>query len=957
MRNCILCLFLLISFAAFCQEQPHYTSADKRLEAFQIRNHLLDESILQHVDVDNIGPTVFGGRITDLDVNPDDPTRFFVAYATGGLWYTENNGTTFTPVFDYEAVMTIGDLAVDWKNGHIWIGTGENNSSRSSYAGVGLYVSRNMGKSWQHMGLPESHHIGRILIHPKQPNTILVASMGHLYSSNKERGIYRSTDGGQTWEHVLFVNDKTGGIDLVFDPVNSNIVYASMWERERRAWNFKGSGSGSGIYKSTNAGRTWSLISGEGSGFPMGDGVGRIGLDVTRDKGKTVVYAFLDNLNRRPEEEKELSDDLTKESFKSMTNDELLNLNDEKLTQFLRSNRFPTKYTASSIKEMIRKNTIQPVQIAEYLEDANTVMFDTPVVGAEIYRSNDGGKSWFKTHKNYLDGINFSYGYYFGEIRASAQNSDKIYVMGVPIVISEDGGKTFTSINGENVHVDHHALWVNPNKAGHLINGNDGGLNISYDDGKNWIQCNTIPVGQFYYINVDLQTPYNVYGGLQDNGTWKGPHNYSYNVRWQNSGKYPYESLGGGDGMQVQIDSRDQTLYGGSQFGNYFRMDGTTGQRKFITPRHELGDRPYRWNWQSPILLSKHNQDILYMGANKLLRSMNKGDDFTSISPDLTTGGKVGDVPYGTLTTIDESPFTFGLLYTGSDDGLVHRSMDGGFTWENITTGLPDKMWVGRIVSSVHAEGRVYIALNGYRWDDFTPYVYMSDDYGDSWKSISDPLPHEAVNVIKEDPENEDILYIGTDHAVYISTDRGSSYMTLGNLPYSPVHDVVIHPKEGHLIIGTHGRSMYKTDIKPLRELLKTGLSENPLYVFNIPKQRWTSFWGRQFGVFRGGSDPNVSIHIYSEQGGEASMKVFIGEDLQLNSIGLELKKGIASYVYDLTIDEEKVEEYEKLLNENNKTEIKVTSADNGSYYLQKGKYTIVITKGDLISKQELVVE
>lgn len=336
---------------------------------------------------------------------------------------------------------------------------------------------------------------------------------------------------------------------------------------------------------------------------------------------------------------------------------------------------------------------------------------------------------------------------------------------------------------------------------------------------------------------------------------------------------------------------------------------------------------------------------------------MNKGDDFTSISPDLTNGGKVGDVPYGTLTTIDESSFTFGVLYTGSDDGLVHRSMDGGFTWDNITAGLPDKMWVSRIVASTHAEGRVYIALNGYRWDDFTPYVYMSDDFGDTWKSISDPLPYEAVNVIKEDPENEDILYIGSDHAVYISTDRGSSYMTLGNLPYTPVHDVVIHPKEGHLIIGTHGRSMYKTDIKPLREILNKGLSENPLYVFKIPKQRWSSFWGRQFGVFRGSSDPEVTIHIYSEHGGEAVMKVFIGEDLQLNSSVLQLKKGIASYPYNLTIDEEKVEEYEKLLNENSKTEIKVTKADNGSYYLQKGTYTIEISQEDLTSKQEIIVE
>ena len=670
----------------------------------------------------------------------------------------------------------------------------------------------------------------------------------------------------------------------------------------------------------------------------MGEGVGRIGLDAAVHRGKTVLYAFLDNQFRRPIEKKEDSDDLTKDSFKSMSIDQFLALNNEELNRFLRSNRFPPKYTAESVKQMAKEDKITHIHIAEYLEDANTVMFDSPVIGAEIYRSEDGGRIWRKTHEDHLDAINFSYGYYFGEIRVSPGNPNKIYVLGVPIVRSDDGGKTFNSINGENVHVDHHALWVNPNRDGHLINGNDGGLNISYDDGANWIQCNTVPVGQFYYINADMQTPYNVYGGLQDNGTWKGPHTYAYNVRWQGTGRYPYEALGGGDGMQVQIDSRDQTIYAGSQFGNYFRIEGSSGQRKSITPRHELGERPYRWNWQTPILLSSHNQDILYMGANKLLRSMNKGDDFTVISPDLTTGGKPGDVPYGTLTTIAESPFQFGLLYTGSDDGLIHRSRDGGHSWELISQGLPQQMWVSRIVASAHHMGRVYVSLNGYRWDDFTPYVYVSDDFGETWLDIGSSLPIEAINVVKEDPVNENILYVGTDHAVYISIDGGYNFMTLGSMPYVPVHDLVVHPREGHLIVGTHGRSIYRADIKPLREIVKKGIDQNPLFVFSLDKQRWNAFWGRQFGGFSIGFQPSAKVDVYAKDEGEAEMSVFFDTDLQLFKTTLPLKQGIASYSYALTVDEKVIDDYQNKLSEKSKIPVKIQKSENGEYYLQKGK-------------------
>ena len=359
---------------------------------------------------------------------------------------------------------------------------------------------------------------------------------------------------------------------------------------------------------------------------------------------------------------------------------------------------------------MIRKGKIKPIDVAHYLEDANSMLFDTPVIGAEVYKTVDGGKTWSKTHTDYLDDIYYSYGYYFGQIQIDKNNQNHIYISGVPILKSKDGGKSFTSIQKSNVHADHHALWINPSLKGHLINGNDGGLNISYDDGENWIKCNQPAVGQFYTVNIDNAKPYNVYGGLQDNGVWMGTSSYSASDSWHQSGQYPYKSIMGGDGMHVQIDNRNnQLVYTGFQFGNYYRIDLKKDKQKYIQPKHELGDSPLRFNWQTPILLSSFNQDILYFGSNKLHRSMNKGDDFETISNDLTQGGKKGNVAYGTLTSISESPFQFGLIYVGSDDGLVHVTKSGGENWTKISDSFPKDLWVSRVIASQHQKERVYV--------------------------------------------------------------------------------------------------------------------------------------------------------------------------------------------------------------------------------------------------------
>ena len=801
MRNYLLfCLFLILQ-TSVAQHVP--TSTEHVLQNLKKKSDMAESSLVKNLALENIGPSVMSGRVADLEVNPNDPSEFYVGYAAGGLWHTQNNGTTFVPIMDNAETQNIGDIAIDWKNGTIWVGTGENISSRSSYAGIGMLKSTDNGKTWQNVGLQDAHHFGRIVINPDNPEEAVVGVTGHLYSKNKERGIYKTTNGGKTWNQTLFIDDVTGIIDLAHAPNNFNIMYAAAWHKDRKAWDFTGNGATSGIYKSTDAGNSWTLISTSDSGFPTGDGVGRIGFAVFND---TTVYAVHDSQYRRkkdPTKDKKIQDGLTKDQFKDMSTEAFLQLKDEQLDTFLKSNRFPKKYDAGTLKQMVKTNKIKPSDLASYLENPNAQLFDTPVVGAELYRSDDAGKTWTKTHEGYIDDLYYSYGYVFAQVRVDPSNVDKLYLLGVPIIKSDDGGKTFTSIQAENVHVDHHSLWVNPKRPGHLINGNDGGLNITYDDGENWTKSNSESLGTFFAINVDHQEPYNVYGGLQDNGVWMGAHNAEENPRWHQTGQYPWKTIMGGDGMQIEIDKRNPNIvYTGYQFGNYFRIDLETSKRKYIQPQHDLGEPPYRFNWESPILLSQHNQDILYLGGNKLFRSLNQGDDWDSISEDLTQGGKKGNVPYGTLTTISESPFKFGLLYVGSDDGLVHISKNGGDVWENVSNSFPKDLWVSTVAASQHKQERVYATLSGYRWDDFTPYIYVSEDYGQTWKEISNNIPASPVNDLVEDPENENLLFAATDNGLYASFDRGDNWELFQNgMPNVAVHDLgQSNQKPKHLV-------------------------------------------------------------------------------------------------------------------------------------------------------------
>jgi photosystem II stability/assembly factor-like uncharacterized protein len=931
MKNHLFAFLALFAFVAMAQQPAS----------------LAESSTVKELPFKNIGPSIMSGRVVGFAVNPNNSTEFYVGYASGGVWYTRNNGTSFTPVMDNSPTLNVGCLAVDWKSGTLWVGTGEVNASRSSYSGIGLLKSGDNGKTWQNMGLKDSQHISSILINPSNANEVIVGVVGPLYSINDSAGIYKTTDGGKTWAKTLnTLPEQTGIIEISANPKNYNTIYAAAWEKDRKAWNFNGSGTGSGIYKSTDAGNTWQKIA-ENSGLPYGEGMGRMGIAVVDDD---TAYIIVDNQNHREKEKKkEESDILVKDDFKNMDTATFLALDDKKLNKFLKMNGFQEKYRAENVKQLVRVGTVKPEDLAKYLEDANSQLFDTPVIGAEVYKTTNGGKSWKKAHKGFLDDLYYSYGYYFGKIHVDPNNADKIYVYGVPILKSADGGKTFTSINADNVHVDHHALWIDPKMPGHLIDGNDGGVNITYDDGKTWIKNNAPAVGQFYSVNIDHEKNYNVYGGLQDNGVWVGPHDYTPSPGWQQSGKYPYESIFGGDGMQVQIDNRDSNIvYTGFQFGNYYRLNRDGGKPVYIQPKHELGDSPYRFNWQTPILLSPHNQDILYLGGNKLMRSMDQGDNWTAISPDLTQGVKEGNVAYGTITTISESSFQFGLLYTGSDDGLVYISKDAGGSWTKISDNLPAGYWISRVVASSHKKERVYVTLNGYRNDDFTSLAYVSENYGNTWKKISGNLPDSPINVIKEDPVNENLLYLGTDNSAYVSFDRGKNWQKfVKDLPPVAVHDLVIQPEAKDLVLGTHGRSLYVADVSLLQKLTQD--NKDDVVLATVEAANFSPRWGKKFSSWGDVFEPKTTIRFYSPQDGKATVAITSEDEKELQEFTVDAVKGVNVVDYDFSLSKKGAKALETSDN-------KIKESENGKQYLPKGKYKVVVSVDDKTASTDLEV-
>ena len=958
---------------------PPYTQAADRQAGIQKRAMLDKNSLVTNLTFKNIGPSIMSGRVADIEVNPADPTHFYVAYASGGLWYTENNGMSFTPIFDHEDVLTIGDIAVDWNNHVIWVGTGEVNSSRSSYAGIGIYKSMDNGAHWEYCGLPESHHIGRIVLHPSNPDIAYVAVLGHLFTANPERGVYKTTDGGKTWKQTLFVDENTGAVDLMMDPNVPDFLYATTWHRERRAWNFVEAGTGSGIYKSVDAGETWQLLSTPSSGFPTGDKVGRIGICVS-PQHNNIVYAVVDNQSPKPEEIKE--PDPTKLNMDTLfiiTKEKFALLDNAMITDFLKDNKFPEKYTAAGLKEKVASGEYLPTVLTDYLNDGGYV-FNLPIKGCEVYRSDDGGTTWYKTHDGYLDGAFFTYGYYFATIKVSPKNDNKILVSAFNALLSEDGGKTFKAIDGSNVHPDHHAAWFDKNNDSHIIVGNDGGVNITYDNGANWYLANNPPVGQFYSVTVDDAAPYNVYGGLQDNGVWTGPSNYVPDNGWTASGKTPYQAVYGGDGMQVQVDTRDNcTVYTGYQYGFYARVNKNTGEEELsIRPASKFGEAPLRYNWQTPILLSRYNQDILYYGSDRFHRSMNKGAQMETLSGDLSKGKKEGDVPFGTITTISESPKRFGLLYCGTDDGNLWMSRDGGYTWNAINifikkemppvksktpppavNTIPEGLWVSRVTASAFSEGTVYASLNGYRTDDFTPYLFVSTDYGTTWSQIGTDLPDEPVNVVKEDVKNANILYVGTDNGLYISVNGGKNFMSFnGGLPRVAVHDIAIQPRANDIVVATHGRSLYKANLDEVQTL--DAVASADIHLYAPDTAYYDENAGKRFSAFTEPYEGTVTLAYYAKSAGVTNIAISTDNGTVIRDMTDTTEAGLNYVTYNLTFDEAYKFAYQKYLDDQPVDSFRKVSdlqpADNGHYYLLPGTYTVKFTTESLNADQITLV-
>lgn len=949
-------LALASNISAQQRPRPVGPASVEALRAAWQRHQELDRTtLLKGLEWRNVGPVVQGGRLVDIETVPGEPYTFYVAYASGGLWKTTNNGVSFEQLFDDQPTIIMGDVVIDPSDPRrLFVGTGENNSSRSSYGGMGVFRSEDGGETWSLVGLEGADRIGRILIDPRNPDRVFAAVVGKLYTPGGQRGIYRSTDGGDTWERVLEgPNEHTGFIDLAFQPGEPDVLYAASWERVRRAWNFVEGGEGSGLWKSADGGDSWTRLNGV---FPGGGHVGRIGLAVT-PADPSVVYASLDNQEVLPEEEWDLGDGaVTAKRLRDMTKEEFLAQDPEEIEDFLRGNDLDPRLDAARLLEAVRADSITIDDLLRALQDANSSLFETDIRGIEVWRSDDSGGTWRRMNPEPIRDAVYTYGYYFGQIRVAPDDADQVYVLGVPLLASEDGGVTFTQIGGRDVHVDHQALFVDPESPQRLLLGNDGGLDVSFDGGETWLGLASVPVGQFYTVSVDMADPYNIYGGLQDNGVLKGSSRARPNID-------EWERVGGGDGMWVQIDPRDnRTVYWGFQFGNYFRVGPAGFQR--IKPRNGVLENPLRYNWLTPILLSTHNPDIVYFGANKLYRSMDQGETWTSLSDDLSKSENRGDVPFATITTIAESAERFGLIWLGTDDGNVYVTRSSGAVWSDVGAGLPRDRWVSRVEASAFDENVAYVSLNGYRNDDITAYVYRTEDLGRTWRDISAGLPDEPVNVIREDPVNPAVLYVGTDRGAYASLDTGRTWLAMGEgLPNVPVHDLVVHPRERELVAGTHGRSVWVVDVLPVQEL-DAEVRDAVVHVFPLEPIDFQRSWRsrRSTWFYRPEDAPYRDIPFWVGSDARVTWSVLDSEERDLRTGTMDAVRGVNTLRWDLLLDEELAlaAERERLEEEEEVEPADTPWADavrlDRPVFVTPGTYTIRVTAAGSTADAGLVV-
>lgn len=751
-----------------------------------------------------LGPTTMGGRITDLAVYEKEPRIFYVGSASGGLWKTVNGGVTMTCVFEKENTISIGACAVSQKDPDlVWVGTGEATSRNSVAWGDGVYKSTDGGKSWQHMGLTATRHISRVVIDPSNPDVVYVAALGELWGYNEDRGVFKTTDGGKTWQKVLYVDEKTGIADLKMDPKNPKVLVAAAWQKLRKAYDFTSGGPGSALYKTTDGGKTWRKIT---KGLPTTT-LGRIGLGYYRKNPKVMMATI--------------------------------------------------EYAPP------------PAQ-----EGGGT---QTRPRGNGTFRSEDGGESWKQVNP-----IN-PRPFYFSVVEIDPTDDQRAYVLGVDLAVTTNRGERFNTLNLR-VHSDWHALWINPADPYHMIAGTDGGVYQTRDRGDRWEHIDILPLGQFYCATYDMRKPYWVYGGLQDNLCWAFP---TQTVRGGAIASDAYTVNASGDGFHVAVDPNDwTTVYAEAQGGALTRMDQRNGTSRGIkpgasntTPPRAQGET-WRFNWSSPILISPHNSRTIYFGGNKLFKSINRGDNWRVVSPDLTTNdptkfrpGRQSVTPedtgaerHCTIITITESPKRQGLLYVGTDDGQVQVSMDDGGSWTNVTRNIPDlplNTWCSRVVASKWEEGRVYATFDGHRNNDYKAYAYVSEDYGKTWTRISEGLPdYDCLYVIREGEQNPDLLYLGSEMSLRFSLDRGKTWVKYRGMgfPTVAIHDVQVHPRDLDLIIGTHGRSIWTLPVAALEQLTPDALAAD---VFLCrPQNVWlmgrSTSGGAGWNGDRGFSSPNT---------------------------------------------------------------------------------------------------
>ncbi len=716
----------------------------------------------------HVGPAVTGGRIHDVEALPLNPSTIYVATASGGLWKSVNRGITWTNLWEHMPVSTFGDLAIAPSNPDIlYAGTGEQQNRQSTSWGNGVYRSDDAGATWRHLGLHDTHHTGRVQVHPTDPDIVYVAALGNLWRSTPDRGVYRSRDGGGTWDRVLYVDEHTGAIDLAIDPTDPDVLYAAMYQRQRRTWGFNGGGPGSGVYKTTDGGDSWRELT---NGLPAGD-KGRIGIAL------------------------------------APTNPRILNI---------------------------------------------LVQHSTESGG---YRSEDGGESWEKVSDQNIRPM------YYSHVFIDPTNEDRVYTLATSSHRSEDGGRTFVEIAERptydvGVHADHHTMWINPADPDHFYLAGDAGLHETYDRGVTFRRINNLPIGQFYGITVDNRDPYWVYGGMQDNHSWMGP---SATRSWDGIVDDEWRQSGFGDGMYQQADPDGRTIYINTQNGGWTRFDNRTGDMMSLRLSAPEGEEPYRWDWVSPSLISRHDPNTVYVGGNRLFVSRDRGDRFTRTEDltrdqdrdeleimgvrgaDITLSRNDGTSSYGEIVTMSESPHDPAVLWVGTDDGNVQVSVDGARTWSEVSgnaPGLPDGTYVSRVLASGQAPGTAYATFDAHRDGDFRPFVYRTEDYGATWTPLHGGLPSEdddfpagSINVIVEHPDNPDVLFIGTEHHVYASTDRGTTWARWHGLPTTAYDDMVVHPREKDLVLGTHGRSIIIIDdVGPLARYGATAADAVALY-------------------------------------------------------------------------------------------------------------------------------